>query len=165
LRVQLHITVGRSLLLSLETANLGESVYTLGEALHTYFQVGDVRKVKIEGLEGCTYIDKMDGGERKKQDGPVVISSESDRIYLDTPNCCEIIDPVMSRIIRICCEGSKSVVVWNPWVETAEKMGDLGDEGYLKMLCVETANAADDVVQLEPGATHCMVTEYCSRAL
>ncbi len=165
LRVQLHVTVGQSLLLSLETANLDETVYTLGEALHTYFLVGDVRQVKVEGLDGCTYIDKMDGGERKKQHGPVVISSESDRIYLDTPNCCEIVDPSMGRIIRICCEGSASVVVWNPWVETAAKMGDLGPDGHLKMLCVETANAADDVVQLEPGATHCMVTEYSTRAL
>jgi D-hexose-6-phosphate mutarotase len=165
LRVQLHITVGKSLLLSLETANLGETDYTLGEALHTYFMVGDVRQVKVEGLEGCTYIDKMDGGARKKQDGPVTIGAEADRIYLETPNCCEIVDPVMDRIIRICCEGSASVVVWNPWAETAAKMGDLGTDGYLRMLCVETANAADDVVQLPPAATHCMVAEYCSRPL
>jgi len=165
LRVQLHVTVGRSLLLSLETANLGKTSFSLGEALHTYFHVGDVRQVEIEGLDGCEYIDKMDGGKRKKQQGPVTLSAEADRIYLGTESRAEIVDPSMGRKIIIESSGSASMVVWNPWAETAKKMGDLGPDGYLKMLCVETANAADDVVQLEPGATHCMVAEYSSREL
>ena len=165
LRVQLHVTVGSSLMLALETVNLGESTCELGEALHTYFLVGDVRQVRVEGLDGCEYIDKMDGASRKKQEGPVTISAEADRIYLGTGERAEIIDPSMDRKIVIESHGSASMVVWNPWVETAEKMGDLGPDGYLKMLCVETANAADDVVQLAPGVVHCMVAEYSSEPL
>jgi len=53
-------------------------------------------------------------------------------------------------------------VVWNPWIETAAKMGDLGEDGYLHMLCVETTNAATDTVQLAAGATHVMVASYSS---
>ncbi|HKI62753.1 MAG TPA: D-hexose-6-phosphate mutarotase [Mariprofundaceae bacterium] len=165
LRVQLHVTVGSSLRLELETTNLGKASFTLGEALHTYFLVGDVRLAHVEGLDGCEYIDKMDGGARKQQHGPVSISSETDRIYLGTGGHSEIIDPAMGRKIVIESQGSASMVVWNPWVETAAKMGDLGPDGYLKMLCVETANAADDVVLLKAGGTHCMAAEYSSESL
>jgi len=165
LRIQLHVTVGNSLTLELETTNLGVESFTLGEAFHTYFLVGDVRQTGIEGLNGCEYIDKVDGGKRKQQHGAVGIDAETDRIYLGTGNSYRIIDPVMGRSIDIRCEGSASVVVWNPWIETATKMGDLGEDGYLHMLCVETTNAADDVVQLAAGETHRMVAHYSSAAL
>jgi len=163
--VQLHATVGSSLLLELETTNLGDSTFTLGEALHTYFLVGDVRLAHIEGLNGCEYIDKMAGASRKTQNGSVIISEETDRIYLGTGNRAEIIDPDMGRKIMIQSSGSASTVVWNPWIESAAKMGDLGLNGYLKMLCVETANAADDVVELAAGAPHRMVADYSVESL
>jgi len=165
LNVQLHVTVGGSISIEMETTNQGDAPFTLGEALHTYFQVGDVRKVHVEGLDGCEYIDKMDGGNRKSQSGSLGISEETDRIYLGTGNQAEIVDPAMHRRIVIKSSGSASMVVWNPWEKTAAKMGDLGPSGYLKMICVETTNAADDVVELAAGATHRMQAEYSSEAL
>ena len=165
LSVQLHVNIGSSLTLVLETTNLGSESFTLGEALHTYFKVSDVRQARIEGLGDCEYIDKVDGGKLKQQHGAVDIDAETDRIYLGTDESYRIIDPVMGRSIDIRAEGSASVVVWNPWLETAAKMGDLGEDGYLHMLCVETTNAADDVVQLAPGASHRLVASYSSAAL
>lgn len=165
LSVQLHVTVGCNLLLELETTNLGDSPFMLSQALHTYFLVGDVRRAEVEGLDGCDYIDKVDGGARKSQSGAVTISGETDRIYLGTGGRLSIVDPVMGRRIAIDSAGSGSAVVWNPWVDKAEKMGDLGSDGWLRMLCVETANAADDAVQLAPGATCRLATEYSARPL
>ncbi|MDQ6971640.1 MAG: D-hexose-6-phosphate mutarotase [Mariprofundaceae bacterium] len=165
LNVQLHVTVGCSLLLEMETTNKGRTPFTLGEAVHTYFLVGDVRLAHIDGLDGCEYIDKMDGGVRKQQQGAVNISEETDRIYLGSGNRQEIIDPAMGRKIVIQSQGSASTVVWNPWIETANKMGDLGPDGYLHMLCVETVNAADDVVEIAPGASYRMAADYSSEAL
>ncbi len=163
--VQLHVTVGSDLFIEIETANPGHSTFVLGEALHAYFLVDDVRSAHIEGLDGCEYIDKMDGDSRKIQIGPVTIHEETDRIYLGTGNRTEIVDPNMGRKIIIRSGGSTSTVVWNPWFESAEKMDDFSPDGYLKMLCVETANAADDVVQLAAGATHRMVASYSSEPL
>jgi len=165
LNVRLHVTVGASLQLEIETSNQGATAFTLGQALHTYFQVGDVRLAHVEGLDGCEYIDKMDGGQRKQQHGAVTISGETDRIYLGSGKRQEIIDPAMGRKIVIQSEGSASTIVWNPWIETAAKMGDLGPDGYLNMLCVETANAADDVVEIAPGATYRMRADYSSETL
>jgi len=90
----------------------------------------------------------------------VTISAETDRIYLGTGNCCTVIDPLMHRKIVIRSAGSASTIVWNPWAEKAEKMGDLGPQAYMNMLCVEIANAASDVVQLAAGATHRMAVDY-----
>ncbi len=149
--VELHLTVGGSLDLELVTHNDGPSPVTIGQALHTYFAVGDVRQVQVLGLEDCTYIDKVDGGRRKRQQDSVTIDREVDRVYLGTAGDCVIDDPAGGRRIRIRKRGSHSTVVWNPWQDKARQMGDLGDDGHLRMLCVESCNAADDVVTLAPG--------------
>ncbi|MDX8413781.1 MAG: D-hexose-6-phosphate mutarotase [Mariprofundales bacterium] len=165
LQVQLHITVGSELSLTLETTNLGDTPYMLGDAFHTYFRVGDLRQVQISGLEGCRYLDKVDNMTEKEQLGSLSITSETDRIYLDTKGKCTIVDPVMQRRIIINSAGSASTIVWNPWLTLANTMGDLGENGYLKMLCVETANAASDCIHLAAKATHCLTTTYATEPL
>jgi len=160
LQATLHITVGSCLQLCLETKNCGDSAYKLSEAMHTYFAVGDVRQVRVEGLDGCEYLDKTDGFARKHQQGDVCIEQETDRVYLDTSAQLRICDAALHRTIVIDSEQSHSAIVWNPWVETANKMGDLGQDGYLNMLCVETANAADNTITLAAGETHRMGCTY-----
>ena len=159
------ITVGTTLQHELVTTNHGRDSLIIGEALHTYFQVGDVRKVTVNGLQGCSYLDKVKGFQRDIQNGPVGFNDEVDRIYLGAPATTEIRDPAMNRRIVIRAQGSHSTVVWNPWIEKAAQMGDLGPEGYLHMLCVETANAAEDTVTIAPGAQHRMVARYAIEAL
>jgi len=154
------ITVGQELEVRLVTTNTGTESFQLGQALHTYFQVGDIRKVTLHGLDGCEFIDKVADGARKKQQGPATFTQETDRIYLGTHGYCEIRDPALSRSILLTATGSRSTVVWNPWIEKANKMGDFGPDGYLNMVCVETANAAEDVVVLKPDQEHVMAVQY-----
>jgi len=160
LQVALHITVGTHLELRLESKNGGDAPYALSEALHTYFHVGDVRQVRVEGLNDCQYLDKMDDFARKQQDGDVLIKQETDRVYLNTGGKLHIHDAALNRTIVIENKDSHSTIVWNPWIETAEKMGDLGEDGYLNMLCVETANAADNTIELAAGESHSMSCIY-----
>jgi D-hexose-6-phosphate mutarotase len=154
------VTVGQELEVQLATTNTGAKPFQLGQALHTYFTVGDIRRATVAGLEGCNYLDKVDGGARKHQSGPVTFVQETDRIYLATRGCCGILDPVLDRTILITSTGSRSTVVWNPWREKADKMGDFGQDGFLDMVCVETANAAEDLVTLAAGETHAMTAQY-----
>lgn len=158
--VELHVTVGDALECELVTRNDDPAPVVIGDALHTYFAVSDVRQVGIHGLGGLPYLDKVDGGQRKQQAGPVTIAGEVDRIYLDSVADCLIDDPRWRRRIRISKRNSRSTVVWNPWIEKAEKMGDLGANGYLRMVCVESANAADDVVTIAPGGEHRLWVRY-----
>ncbi len=163
--LRLEVAVGAALEMALVTRNTGAEPITIGQALHTYFEVSDVRNVRVEGLEDCPYLDKVEGMARKRQSGPVTFDREVDRIYLDHPADCRIVDPGHARAIRIRKSGSASTVLWNPWIEKAAHMGDLGPDGHLRMVCVESANAAGDVVRIAPGVAHRMAVRYEVEAL
>ena len=156
--VQYCITISKTLTLELTTYNHCEHSITIGQALHTYFKVDDVRKVSVFGLEGKEYLDKTVGFKRKLQSGSITIDREVDRVYLQTPD--EIVIDDAKRKIIINKQGSQSSVVWNPWVKLAEKMGDMGKDGYLKMLCVESANVAVDTVNIRSGEKHTLSVSY-----
>ncbi len=158
--VQYQLTIGKRLELELLTHNNGSTAITIGQALHTYFKVADVSQVLLHGLDDTDYLDKLEGFDRKVQHGPVSINQELDRIYLNTASDCVIQDKIYKRNIIIIKCGSHSTVVWNPWQFTADKMGDLGKMGYKKMLCVESCNAAEDVVSIAPGKSHQLWVQY-----
>jgi len=152
--LELAVTVGSSLDVALAIRNTGDAPFTSGGALHSYFTVGDVTQIAIHGLDGRAYVDKVDRLARKVQRGPVRIDAETDRVYLDTTADCVIDDPGLRRRITIAKAGSRSTVVWNPWRAKAASMADFGDEEYPGMVCVETANAGDDVVSVPAGGRH-----------
>jgi len=158
--VQYLVTIGKKLEVELVTRNNGSDSIIIGQALHTYFNVGDIDKVLLHGLEDNSYLDKLEGFAEKKQRGPVSIEGEVDRVYIDTVSECVIEDKSLKRNITIKKRGSHSTVVWNPWQETAEKLGDMGEDGYKKMLCVESCNAANDVVTIAPGEAHHLWVQY-----
>ncbi|MBI3562406.1 MAG: D-hexose-6-phosphate mutarotase [Gammaproteobacteria bacterium] len=158
--VEMHFSVGTRLSCDLVTHNTSSAALTIGAALHTYFAVSDVGQVRIHGLGNCTYIDKVDAGKRKTQSGAIQFSQETDRIYLGSVADCLIDDLGWQRRIRVHKRGSASTVVWNPWVDKAASMGDFGPDGYRRMVCVESANAADDVVVLKAGGRHRLRVEY-----
>ena len=156
----LEISVGKSLTLELITRNTGNKTFSITQAFHTYFQVGNIKQVKVLGLENTHYFDKLDAGAQKAQIGAVTISEEVDRIYTDVKNALIIDDARFDRRIRITSTGCKSAVVWNPWLETSAKMADLGDDDYKRFLCVEAGNVATDSVQIPPGSQYSLLTHF-----
>ncbi|MDR0480545.1 MAG: D-hexose-6-phosphate mutarotase, partial [Gallionellaceae bacterium] len=160
-RVRSAVTVNRALGVELLTENIGDTAFEIGEALHTYFSVSNAEHIRIAGLEGVSYLDKADDWQRKTQEGEVAIAGEVDRLYLNTESECVIDDPGLGRGIRIAKRNSRSTVVWNPGAEKAAKMGDFGSaEGHLGMVCVESANADENVVRVAPGASHALSVIY-----
>lgn len=158
---EITMKIGATLEMELTTLNQSDEAVTVGDALHTYFCVGDVRNIAIRGLDTCDYIDKVAGGKRITQEGNVTVDSEVNRIYLDRGQDVVIEDPDQQR--RICIEkkNSHSTIVWNPWVDKCKSMGDFGsDDGYLGMVCVESANTDEDVVQLKPNEQHSLWVRY-----
>lgn len=153
------LRVGRTLRLDWETRNVSDRAMGFEQALHNYYLVGDVRKMSVKGLEGTTYLDKTDGFKRKVQEGNIRIMGETDRVYVGTQAHCVIEDPTMRRRIRIKKSGSETTVVWNPWIEKARAMKDFGDDEWMKMICVEVGNAAENAVRLEAGGVHQMGCE------
>ncbi len=159
-RLELTVTVGASLRMDLITTNLDTADLAIGEALHTYFHIGDIGDIQVTGLENTVYLDKVAGSTRHTQTGAVTFSSEVDRVYVDTEATCAIVDARLKRRILIAKTGSRSTVVWTPWNEKADKMGDFGPDGWRRMVCVESANALENVVTVPAGESHCMSVEY-----
>ncbi len=166
--VAIAISIGDTLTVELITRNTGvrealrmqHRSFSITQALHTYFKVGDIEKVKVIGLEKLEYIDKPDGGAKKTQKGAVTFASEVDRIYTNVGSELVIEDAALGRKICISSSGSKTAIVWNPWVEISGNMADLEDEDYKRLVCVETANAADDIVEVPGGSEYRLVANY-----
>ncbi len=143
-----------ALTVELSVRNLEVTPVTCSGALHSYFHVSDIRRIKITGLENCHYVDLLDGQRKKQQTGSLTFTGETDRVYGPTSAACVIDDPLWQRRISIAKMGSNSTVVWNPWREKSQRMADMPMGGYFTMVCVETTNAVPDVITLAPGAEH-----------
>jgi len=165
-KLSTNIRLGKWLSISLCTTNLGPEPLPLTQAIHTYFQVADIKAVKVSGLESHAYYDKVqDFALTPASKREITFAGELDRIYQGTAQPITILDQSLKRKIAITSEGSDSTIVWNPWVEKSIAMADFGDDEFHHMLCVETANAADDARQIEPGASHTLAVNYRLEAL
>lgn len=152
-----RVRVGTQLTMTLEVENRARAPFRFEAALHTYLRVGDVGAVRVSGLSGAICVDKNAGMRRYVQgDAPLTIAGPTDCMFLGTTAACVVDDPTLARRLVIEKRGSASTVVWNPWAAKAAAMADLGPDCWRTMLCVETANVADDAVTLPPGARHAM---------
>lgn len=158
LRMELHI--GRTLQQRLVTTNVSSHTVVFTEALHNYLRVGDVSRVRVEGVDGAVYRNK---GEpyttARAQTGGLSLAPFSnagiDRIYRDTGASYQLLDPALQRRITLRTRGSNSLVIWNPGRAAETRSKDIGP-GWRHYLCLETANVGQDVMTLAPGAQHVM---------
>ncbi|MBF8758051.1 D-hexose-6-phosphate mutarotase [Pseudomonas guariconensis] len=163
--LKLLIEMGTQLKMTLSSLNQGNDSVTISQALHSYFAVSDVRQARVEGVDNLGYIETLADWELRQQHGALGFAGETDRIYLQTPDLLKIVDPQWNRRITLHSTGSRSAVIWNPWTERARELTDMADDGWQRMLCIETANVWDDVVTLAPGASHSMSVTIASEAL
>jgi glucose-6-phosphate 1-epimerase len=153
-RLAYQLTIGRTLTMQLTVANDASTPLVFEEALHTYYAVTDIHEITVTGLEGVTYLDKVDNFKPKVQQGAITITEQTDRVYLNTTGPCIIHDTPGKRRIHIEKTGSSTTVVWNPWENGAQKLADLDPTEWHEFVAVETVNAAANTITLAPKATH-----------
>lgn len=156
----LEIVIGDSLKLELLTRNTGNQAFSITEALHSYFNIGDATQVKVLGLEHTEYLDKKEGFVKVCQVGAITIAEETDHIHTDINHELVIDDPAFERKIKIRSSGNKNVVVWNPWAKASANMADLDADDYKHFICLEVANAAADSVEILPGSEYRIDASY-----
>jgi glucose-6-phosphate 1-epimerase len=156
---RLIASLGQTLQVTLAVENKGAAGFDFEAALHTYLEVGDVERVRVLGLEGTPYIDKVDNFTQKTSGSePLTFQGETDSVFLGTRSAVTVDDPILRRHLRIEKSGSKSTVVWNPWLVKAQAMPDVGGEAWRSFVCVEAANVRPHHVHVPPGAVHEMTT-------
>jgi len=158
------VTVSESLKLELAVTNNSKTEeFVFENCLHTYFEIGDIKAASISGLRGTRYLDKVANfAEKTETDDAIHITSEMDRIYLNTPGAVEISDSLRRRKIRVEKQASLSTVIWNPWLAKAQQMPDFGNEEYERMVCVESGNVASNQIRLPPGESSRLTVKLTS---
>ncbi|KAG0358553.1 hypothetical protein BG005_002172 [Podila minutissima] len=127
----------------LRVHNIGDRAFDFNTLLHTYFLIPDASAVKVIGLNGVDYVDKV-LQTSSRQEGDVVIRGEVDSVYANVnARKLEIQYDPSGRGIQVQKNGLGDIVVWNPWTEKASGMADFGDEEFHKMICVEAGQVAE----------------------
>jgi glucose-6-phosphate 1-epimerase len=158
-RLAFKVAVGTTLEMELTTYNNDGLPMEYEEALHTYLSIGDINKTTVTGLDGTMFIDKTDGFTRKQESRESIrVDKETDSLYLNTTAACVVHDAAWGRAITVEKTNSSSTVVWNPWIEKTRAMKDMAPEDWREMICVESANAADNAITLGPGESRAMAT-------
>ncbi len=159
LTVRMDLHLGSTLRQSLHTVNQTGAPFVLTQALHTYYAVSHAQKVRIDGLQGLEYTDRLRELAIDVQREPFALQQACDRTYAHAGDSSAashyaILDADLQRRIDIEVQGSRSVVVWNPGAQTARQMVDVPDDGWPGFFCVEATNAGPDVIELKPGESH-----------
>lgn len=137
--------MGASLTVSLTVTNTGSVPFTFTAALHPYFRVENAFACAVRGLAATRYSDALRGGEMRNESAPTLeIDAPLDRVYFDTPNQLELVEP--HRTLHIEKYGFPDAVVWNPGAAITAAKADFvaGDERH--MLCVEAGVIGRPVV-------------------
>ncbi len=102
-------------------------------ALHSYFNIGDIEKVEVQGLPTRCF-DKLTDQEVEVP-SPRKISENVDCIYpAQAVNFIQ--DFANQRTIKVEHINATETVLWNPWHNTVSAMTETA---YQNMVCVETA--------------------------
>jgi len=153
-----EIEVGATLSVKMTVENNDSKPFTYSQALHSYFTVKDIDDLCIKGFDSSTYTDALDGWQLKTQQGDIKINSEVDRIYHSAPNPIELHsiknENENGKLHSIESSGTANTVIWNPWIDKAKRLSQFNDDEYQQMVCIESANALDGSITLQPGEKH-----------
>jgi len=163
-QAHLLVEIGDELKVTLDVTNTDSQAWTFSGALHTYLTVGDIAQASTTGM-GPEYIDSLKGGEICQGGDTLQLTDTIDRVYTQPTEQITVQDPVLKRSLVVENQGHNSAVLWNPWAEGAQSMGDMQDDGYKTFLCVESSLHAPSIEQgktLQPGESHQLITTVSS---
>ncbi|KAL7093595.1 hypothetical protein ACP275_11G049000 [Erythranthe tilingii] len=158
-RIKYQLVENGTLEMESRIENTDDHPFTFQFCYQNYLAASYIGNIRIRGLVQLEYLDYLENKKRfTERDYKIPIRSEVDRVYVDVPaggnnnKVINVVDHGKGRTYTIERSGTSlpDIVVWNPWIEKAKRIGDMGDEEYRKMACVGPA-AVVDPVTLNPG--------------
>ena len=167
--LQYSVTLGKDgLQTMLSVRNEGDKPFDFQMLTHTYFRIPvsedfvgdwfritnmtpqDVSKIQITGLAGTKYNDKlMNGNEFDTPSPNLRIEGQTDRVYKSLKQDTTSITVDGSPAYDVIRDNLADTVIWNPWTEGAQAIGDFAPkDGWKNMICVE-AGAVNGWTTLE----------------
>jgi glucose-6-phosphate 1-epimerase len=123
--------------MELHVENTGERAWDFSAALHTYLKLSDISQARLQGLEGCQFVDAIHNEERTEDSPEKRFAGETDRIYMQAPRSLLLRDG--TRRVTIDSAAFEDTVLWNPGPDKCAALADMPDEDWRRMLCVEAA--------------------------
>ena len=146
----------RSLNTRVEVRNTGSDAFEFTGALHSYFAATNISTVRVNGLRGLRFLDKvadpMNPTEKVSDAESLSIESAVDSVFLDAPSLLSIETGHSTQLELESASGWKDAVVWSPWTAM--------ENCYKEFVCVENAMVRPS--SLAPGDS--FVAEMSIRA-
>jgi len=153
--LELEIALSDALRITMRVHNPTNEPFTLEQALHTYFAVGDVREASVHGFEGVPFTEHAAAPEAEwDTSAPLRFRAETDRVFQGAPEQVSICAPALSREVSLKSRQARSAIVWNPWPAKTARLAQMAPEDWQTFCCVETANCKENAVTLAPRARH-----------
>ena len=155
---RLTVEISDELTITLDAKNTDDKAWNCSGALHTYLNVADIASTTITGM-GESYIDGLQDGKISNGGDTLRINSAVDRVYTQPQETITVSDT--QRVLSITNAGQNAAVIWNPWIEGAESMGDMNNDGYQTMVCVEStyhATSLDVAKVIQPNESFVLST-------
>lgn len=150
--LKLVVKIGECLKLSLTTGNVNDKPIEFTQGFHPYFRIRDIEQVELAGVDGAKRKNFLKDTE-SVHEGMLSIDGEMDSLFYPPKNGCTIHDNGLRRKTTVAFHGTRTIVVWNPWIEKAKRTADLLDEEYHQFLCVEPVCSVATPVSLPPKKT------------
>ncbi|WP_234494119.1 D-hexose-6-phosphate mutarotase [Vibrio maritimus] len=161
----LNVEVSETLKVTLDITNTDSTPWRFSGALHTYLNLGDIHQMEVTGM-GTTYVDSLLDSKLCEGQEVLTLTDTVDRVYTAPDSEIVLHDNAWNRKLSVKNEGANSAVLWNPWKSGAESMGDMNNDGYLSMFCIEStlhANSLDEGKELAPGESHQLITHIAAK--
>lgn len=154
--LELKISVSMKLTLALRATNTGDDAFTVTEGFHPYFLVRDRDQTEVIGVDGCDYTDTKEPEKGVRTwTGNYEVRGSGSKIYTVAKHEYVLMDHGLNRAIAIVSRGNKRLVVWNPGVESSNRVEDFGLDGWRKFVCVEPCSTPIEAShELKPGESH-----------
>jgi len=159
-KAELLVSIGHSLIVSLTTTNNDDKPLPLSQALHSYFNCKNIDDVRLHGISGECYLDKV-----THKNGYVPLDfkfdQEIDWIVMDKGQPVAFTGTGQEPI-KLTRMGSRSLVIWNPWIEKSKSLSHFSENEYTNMFCVETSNTSEDSRLIKPNCSHAVLMEIAT---
>lgn len=134
---------------NLQVTNTGETEFDFTMAFHNYIKSSEIADTRVFGYEGVKYFDRLQGdkecGPEEDTGAGLMLTGETDRIYLDTPDELAAFDFGTLSVFKLKKTPSlPDCTLWNPF-------GEGGcDPGWRNFVCIEPAAIAKPA-KVQPG--------------
>jgi D-hexose-6-phosphate mutarotase len=150
-QARLKVLFGAFLTMTLSVTHLGDQPALYEPALHPYFQVGDIERVRISGLDNAPFTDH---GSPARTGARLTFTDQGiDRIYTCS-RAVTIHDDGNNRDIILHAPDALSRIIWNPGAQGSRASSDFCDDDWRSFLCLEFGNVRENGITLAPGLQH-----------